>query len=660
MIKGDRIREVEDSLIRSTMNEARCVVIVNNKTKRYTCLETDAFFRRIINPDGELEELYNSLFLHSKMNDIAERNVGEYRQFMDLSVFEWNQYRTNLRFIEENQEYDFAFIQARMNEDEVAVIIKDQDDFYNTNMIEKEKVDTIQESFLFSMIVDLSEDSCINPNTTEVSSDRQDFMDIKYSDWRIMISNMFKEQDKVLFLRASSPENVINILESKTRFHIDLQMMNMQGQYAWSRLNFARMKNFSREHPRFLYTVYDISEDMNQLLKQEGITKAVEEQNESLLRADKEKMKFFANLSHELRAPVNAMIGMNEIILTNSNEESVKEYAKDIKVAGEILLQLLNDVLDFSKIKAGKMEIVPVEYETEEMIHNVSNLIRYKIQNKSLQYEVRVEENVPKRLFGDEIRISQILINLLTNAVKYTEQGKITLTLRTAKDAQGMDAIEYLVEDTGCGIREEDMDKLFSDYGRLELERNRNVEGTGLGLGIVTGLLSAMNSSLQVESEYGKGSCFHFVLAQNYINKSPLKDVSKKDKKEEEVLNLKGRKILVVDDMDMNLKIIDVLLKKYEAETSLAKSGEEALALMKENRYDAIFLDHVMPGLNGVETLKRARQLDEYYKGATFIALTGNVSPTARDEYLSLGFTDYLEKPISPTVLKQLLKLYCM
>ena len=363
MTKEEKIQQVADSIVRNAMNKAKCIIIVNNQTKRYECLEINDILQNFISRQGNLGELYDALFLCHKVDHT--KDTGVYRQFEDLSVFERDQYRANLHFVLDDAEYEFVLLQSRMNEDEVSIVIKEQDFFSDSNKIEKEKVDTIQESLLFSMIVNLADDSCINPNTTEVRSDRQDFMDIKYSDWRLMISKTFKEEDRILFLRTSSPENVINTLESKARFHIDLQMMNMQGQYSWSRLSFVRMKGFSRENPRFLYTVNDITEDMNQLLRQEGLTKAVEEQNAILQREDREKTRFFANMSHEFRAPINAIIGMNEVIRCNSKEETIREYAEDIKNASNILLHLVNDVLDFSKIQAGKMEIVPVEYETE-------------------------------------------------------------------------------------------------------------------------------------------------------------------------------------------------------------------------------------------------------------------------------------------------------
>ena len=652
MKREEKIKEVSDCLIQNLIKEKKCLILVNNRTKQYECLESDEVFKTIIDESGSIDGLYNTLFLNNKNNGMEDK--AGYKQFENLSVFQRDQYRANLSFVVNDKDRMYELMQSRISDDEMAIFITEQSYLFDHSTIEKEKAYTIQEAYLFSMIVDLSDDSCINPNTTEVMSDRQDFMDIKYSDWRLMISNMFKEQDRILFLRASSPENIINTLETRSRFNIDLQMMNVQGDYIWSRLCFARMKNFSRENPRFLYTVYDISEDMNQLLRQEGITKAVEEQNEILQHLDQKKTQFFANMSHEFRAPINAIMGMSEVILCNSKEGNIREYAGDIKNASKMLLHLVNDILDLSKIQAGKMEIVPVEYETEDLVRNVGNVIRLMVQDKSLAYEVNIAKDVPKRLFGDEIRIAQVLTNLLTNAVKYTDQGKVTLTLNAVKDLKGMDAIEYIVEDTGCGIKPEDMDKLFDSYERVNLERNRRVEGTGLGMGIVTGLLEAMKSKLNVESQYGKGSRFSFVLAQNYVNTSPVPQNISSNKE----LELGDKLILVVDDVPLNLKVVEVLLKPFGANVELVNNGKDALEMMKQKKYDLILLDHMMPGMDGVETLKQAREISDYYKDAAIIAMTGNASVTARDEYLCMGFTDYLEKPILQDKMKEILRAY--
>ena len=287
MKREEKIKEVSDCLIQNLIKEKKCLILINNRTKQYECLESDEVFKTIIDESGSIDGLYNTLFLNNKNNGMEDK--AGYKQFENLSVFQRDQYRANLSFVVNDKDRMYELMQFRISDDEMAIFITEQSYLFDHSTIEKEKAYTIQEAYLFSMIVDLSDDSCINPNTTEVRSDRQDFMDIKYSDWRLMISNMFKDQDRILFLRASSPENIINTLETRSRFNIDLQMMNVQGDYIWSRLCFARMKNFSRENPRFLYTVYDISEDMNQLLRQEGITKAVEEQNEILQHLDQKK-----------------------------------------------------------------------------------------------------------------------------------------------------------------------------------------------------------------------------------------------------------------------------------------------------------------------------------------------------------------------------------
>ena len=544
-----------------------------------------------------------------------------------------------------------------MSPTEVALLLGKRDEHSLSKNLEVEKADTIQESYLYSMIVDLAEDNCINPNTTEVSSDRQDYMNIQYSQWRLKICNMFKEQDKTLFLRASAPENVINTLEDKAKFHLDIQMMNMQGTFIWVRLGFARMKNFSRENPRFLYTVEDISEDMDQLLKQEGLTKAVEEQNQNLQKAEQERTLLFASMSHEIRTPINAIMGMNEIILRDTKDDNIKSYAQDIKDASRLLLNLVNDILDFSKIEAGRMEIIPTEYRLEEMLRSICNLMKGKMEAKYLDFELNIGENVPSVLYGDEIRISQILINIMTNAIKYTDNGKVSLSVEYTQDGDGNDAIRYCVEDTGIGIKEEDIKKLFGSYERFDLERNRRVEGTGLGMGIVNGLLSAMNSHLEVSSVYGKGSIFSFTLAQKVIDYTPintgLKDNSLKNKEEKIFYE---KRALLVDDVLINLKVGELILKRFIKHVDVAHSGKEALHMIADKDYDIVAIDFMMPEMDGEEVMKSIKAMGGKYESIPIVVLTGDYSVTARDEYMSMGFTDYLEKPLMPEELAAVLK----
>ena len=655
ILREDSIKKVTDSLVDQLMNLAECIILVDHSTGKYEMIKSNDFFLSIIKEKGTSEELFKVLYLSSR--DKNKSFVSEYEEFVELSVFEKNEYRADFYFENDGKKYLSTMYQVRISPTEVALLLGKRDEHSLSKNLEVEKADTIQESYLYSMIVDLAEDNCINPNTTEVSSDRQDYMNIQYSQWRLKICNMFKEQDKTLFLRASAPENVINTLEDKAKFHLDIQMMNMQGTFIWVRLGFARMKNFSRENPRFLYTVEDISEDMDQLLKQEGLTKAVEEQNQNLQKAEQERTLLFASMSHEIRTPINAIMGMNEIILRDTKDDNIKSYAQDIKDASRLLLNLVNDILDFSKIEAGRMEIIPTEYRLEEMLRSICNLMKGKMEAKYLDFELNIGENVPSVLYGDEIRISQILINIMTNAIKYTDNGKVSLSVEYTQDGDGNDAIRYCVEDTGIGIKEEDIKKLFGSYERFDLERNRRVEGTGLGMGIVNGLLSAMNSHLEVSSVYGKGSIFSFTLAQKVIDYTPintgLKDNSLKNKEEKIFYE---KRALLVDDVLINLKVGELILKRFIKYVDVAHSGKEALHMIADKDYDIVAIDFMMPEMDGEEVMKSIKAMGGKYESIPIVVLTGDYSVTARDEYMSMGFTDYLEKPLMPEELAAVLK----
>lgn len=659
VLEENKRKKYYDRIYASIVEDIACIVEVDNEKHTYHVLEWDEAFQVILKQDGSLRDLYCVLF--SCCEQQSEETKNGYEKFIDEEVFKKEKYQGGIRFQINEEEKNYFFRFLKISSVESILLFFKEDSFSQSNMLELEKIGTIQESYLFSMMVDLANDSCVNPNTTEVNASRQDYLDIKYSEWRVMISNMFKDEDKVLFLRASSPENVINTLEMQNSFHFDLQMMNMQGNFVWCRLTFTRMKNFSRENPRFVYTVSDISEDMAQLLRQEGLIKAIEEQNESLQEADKNKTKFFSNMSHEIRTPINAIMGMNEVILRDCQDETIRGYAEDVKAASQYLLSLVNDILDYSKIEAGKMEIVPVEYDMEDLLNRVCNLVKPKLTVKSLEFELVVGENVPSRLFGDEIRIAQILINLLTNAIKYTEQGKVSFLVEREADMNGQAAIKFTVKDTGIGIKQEDMEVLFEEYGRLDLLKNRNKEGTGLGISIVQGLLSQMKSQLNVESVYGKGSSFSFVLLQKVVAEFPVrlsdsvKNISESNINE---CDISGKKVLVVDDTVVNLHIFEALIAPYEVEFHCSESGKEALDRMKNDTYSIIFMDHMMPDMDGVETLHELRKMNEYYKNVPVIALTGNYSPTARAEYISLGFTDYLEKPVLVDCLDEIIHKY--
>ena len=645
----EKFNIISEGLVFNTLlDDMDCIIEIDNAKDEYHVTKADEYFEHTLKKSGDLGYLYRMLFMKDKF--ATDDEIGDYYKFTDVAFFSLDKHKGLIQLHDGVEERDYFYNLLKVEERKAILYFNSADSIAKSNVNEIEKIETIQQNYLFSMMINLAEDSCINPNTTEVSASRQDYMKLKYSDWRLMISNMFGEEDRLVFFRASEPENIINTLESRNSFHVDLQMKNMKGQFIWSRLEFTRMKDFSRQNPRVVYTVSDISEDMDQLLKQEGLLKLIEEQNEDLRKADKLRSQFFANMSHEIRTPINSIIGMNEVILRDCKDETIRGYAEDVKSANQYLLSLVNDILDFSKIRAGKMEIVPVEYNMSDLLRSIFNLVQYRMTEKELDFEIMVSDDVPVRLFGDEIRISQVLMNLLTNALKYTEKGKVTLGVEYEKTDSGLDAIRFTVEDTGIGIKIEEMDALFAEYGRTDMQHNRTVEGTGLGMSIVNGLVNQMNGRITVESEYGKGSKFTVVIPQKIVQVDDSRvDVTSTDGNQntDQNLDLTGKCILVVDDTELNCRVLQIMIEKFGAKVDSALSGMQALDMIQKKQYDMVFLDHMMPEMDGLETMKKMRDQDSYYQTLPIIALTGNYSPTARVEYQSYGFTDYLEKPIS-------------
>ncbi|MBQ2117397.1 MAG: response regulator, partial [Lachnospiraceae bacterium] len=395
------------------------------------------------------------------------------------------------------------------------------------------------------------------------------------------------------------------------------------------------------------------------------IIKAVEEQNEKLKTSDKAKSVFISNMSHEIRTPINAVLGMNEMIIRETTDEKIRSYAYDIKNASKILLSIINDILDFSKIESGKMEIVPVEYDIVSLVNDVKNLISVKLKEKSLELILNISPDIPRKLYGDEIRITQILINLMTNAIKYTEKGTITLVMDSQKLSDDRIGLKVRVQDTGIGIRKEDMEKLFSEFQRLDERRNRNIEGTGLGMSIVLRLLEQMDSKLEVESIYGEGSTFYFTLPQRVVDATPIgrfddrhDENATRVQNSQNVLKASKAKILVVDDNRVNLKVVKALLKTTGIEIDLADSGKKCLEMLPQKPYHLVLLDHFMPNMDGIETLQKIREMGGFYSTLPVIALTANVVSGAKDNYVSLGFTDFLEKPINVDKMEDALRNY--
>ena len=389
-------------------------------------------------------------------------------------------------------------------------------------------------------------------------------------------------------------------------------------------------------------------------------------ETEAALQASKTKSEFLSNMSHEIRTPINAIIGMNEMILRESKDENILEYAENVRNASNNLLGIVNDILDFSKIEAGKMEIIPVEYELSSMMNDLVNMIQKRAEKKNLKLIVNVDKNLPTVLFGDEIRIKQVITNILTNAVKYTEKGSVTLTANFTDKNDEYVKIRFSVRDTGIGIKPEDIKKLFSAFERIEEERNRTIEGTGLGMNITQRLLNLMGTNLQVESKYGEGSLFWFEIEQKIINAEPIGDFTgafkrslKQRQEYHEKFTAPNAKILVVDDTVMNLTVVKGLLKQTKIQVDTADSGFDCLKLVTKNVYDIIFLDHRMPKMDGIETLQKMKKLPDNLNTSTpVISLTANAISGAREEYISAGFNDYLTKPINSAKLEELIMKY--
>ena len=378
--------------------------------------------------------------------------------------------------------------------------------------------------------------------------------------------------------------------------------------------------------------------------------------------ANASKSSFIANVSHEIRTPINAILGMNEMILRESVEDNITQYAQDIANASYALYGIINDVLDVSKIDSGKMDIVPVKYNLNQLLYDTISLNQARIDSKQLDFFVDVNPNLPIGYYGDDIRIKQILTNLLSNAIKYTHEGFVRLTVDGEFKSEYVE-LKFQIKDTGIGIKEEDIDKLFEAFERIEEERNRNIEGTGLGMNITNNLLRLMGSRLKVSSAYGEGSIFSFSIMQRIVNPEPIGDFAsfERQQNEYEEVGFKAPtvKLLVVDDNTLNRRVFMSLLNGTEIRVDEASSGYECIDMAKKQQYDMIFLDHLMPVMDGIETLKMLKaDKDSLNRNTPAIMLTANTLESVKDEFNAAGFDSYLSKPIFSSELSKRIKAY--
>ena len=370
-------------------------------------------------------------------------------------------------------------------------------------------------------------------------------------------------------------------------------------------------------------------------------------------KANRAKSDFLSSMSHEIRTPLNAIVGFSECITNANSLEEAKDSAKDVITASNTLLEIVNGILDISKIEAGKLELVENDYDVKKLLNDVIKLIRVRIGDKPLEFKVNIAEDIPNVLYGDYANVKKILINLLTNAVKYTEQGYISLDVKCVKVNEEICRLIVTVKDTGRGIKQEDISKLFTKFQRVDEDRNTTIEGTGLGLAITKQLVSMMNGNIVVHSVYGEGSEFTVAIDQRL---SLAKLVQEEEIVEETNLDLTGKKILLVDDNKLNIKVAEKILSKYNPIVESCESGMECLEKVKVNNYDLILLDDMMPKMKGSEVLVKLKENPNF--NTPVIVLTANAINGMEEQYLSKGFNGYLAKPIEKDKLFAILNKY--
>ncbi len=362
--------------------------------------------------------------------------------------------------------------------------------------------------------------------------------------------------------------------------------------------------------------------------------------------ANRAKSDFLANMSHEIRTPMNAILGLLSSVGHDPLTERQKSYIAHIKNSGNSLLNIINDILDFSKIEAGKFTLSPCNFDLHALLNNIGSLSQVTAREKKLKFTVTLSDDVPKTIFADDNRLRQVLNNIISNAIKYTQEGSVALDVFV-----GGEMLNFQVTDTGIGIRKEDIAKLFSPFEQLDLRKNKNVIGTGLGLAITRHICDSVGGSISVSSEYGRGSTFSI--------KIPLivgvMEEAASDDGAACVVSFPDSRVLVVDDLDINLLVAEALLGEFEIKPDLALSGGLALDMIAQNRYDIIFMDQMMPEMDGIETTGNIRRYDDYYAAVPIVALTANALTGVKDTLLAAGFSDYLSKPIDVTLLHKCL-----
>ena len=469
------------------------------------------------------------------------------------------------------------------------------------------------------------------------------------------------DNDKNCIFINETAKRELGITEDNTKILGEIYANATKGEENKNPLYFTETYTSKGENPSH-YKVHfkNICDKKNRTLSAFFILENVTEEHNALNkmkeaeaeadRANKAKSMFLANMSHEIRTPINVVLGMNEMILRESEDSQIVEYAQNIDTAGNTLLTLINDILDFTKIEAGKLEIVEGEYSLKKLVDDCRLMLSPRAEGKNLLFKVKLDENIPSKLYGDKKRVLQVILNIISNAIKYTKEGSINVDVSFKKLTDEKIKLYICVSDTGIGISKENSKKLFNAFVRVDEKRNKNIEGTGLGLAISKQLTELMDGDILLESEEGKGSKFTITIVQKVVDFTPLSEI-KEDKENEraeykQLFSAPSAKILVVDDVAINLKVVKALLKNTLINIDTVQSGPEAIEACNNTKYDVILMDHMMPGMDGIEAFGRIREGDSVNKNTPVIVLTANAVSGSKEEYDKTGFDDYLSKPV--------------
>ncbi len=412
-----------------------------------------------------------------------------------------------------------------------------------------------------------------------------------------------------------------------------------------------------------MYVLSDITDSYHytqQVREQAGIMKELKDQAESANRA---KSVFVSNMSHEIRTPMNAIVGLTEVLLRRDRDAEDKQYLMNIKSSGEALLDIINDLLDFSKIEAGKFEIVKDAYDVAQMMRDIEVIGKTRIGDKNVTLVMDIDRQIPKLLYGDGLRIRQVILNIMNNAVKYTEEGTVTLSVRQeACDGENVQ-LQVSVADTGQGIRQEDLDGLFDAFTQVDIKKNQGKEGTGLGLAISRQLVELMGGQLRVESEYGKGSRFYFTLREGVRSTEAIGDYTRTqaqpEQADEDIFTFQApdAQILLVDDNEINQEVAKALMEPFAMQIDVASNGKQAVEMVLKKQYDIVFMDHFMPVMDGQKATEIIRGMEgEAFQSLPVIALTADAVQGVREELFQAGMNDFVSKPIDVADVSRVLR----